>query len=160
MNFLELLRAGHTDYVLNDAAYAYMRKHSLSAPLIASLAAQPQTAFADQTAWLARLHLLGFTQLDVTPDPVRIATEAAVWGSVQAHKFLCDAVVLSDDAGHFKVGQHVLCWVHAERLVRKLETFTDRHGAGAGSQPHLGFLRPVKAYRLTPSPRRAGALRT
>ncbi len=43
LNFLELLRAGHTDYVLNDAAYGYMRKHSLSAPLIASLAAQPQT---------------------------------------------------------------------------------------------------------------------
>ena len=28
LNFLDLLRAGHTDYVLNDAAYGYMRKHS------------------------------------------------------------------------------------------------------------------------------------
>ena len=37
VNFLELLRAGHTDYVLNDAAYEYMRKHALPAPLIASL---------------------------------------------------------------------------------------------------------------------------
>ncbi len=52
LNFLDLLRTGHTDYVLNDAAYGYMRKHSLSAPLIASLAAQPQTAFADQATWL------------------------------------------------------------------------------------------------------------
>src|SRR5208282_6466166 len=34
LNFLDLLRAGHTDYVLNEAAYGYMRKHSLSAPLI------------------------------------------------------------------------------------------------------------------------------
>src|SRR5271166_6631854 len=25
LNFLDLLRAGHTDYVLNDAAYGYMR---------------------------------------------------------------------------------------------------------------------------------------
>ena len=47
LNFLDLLRAGHTDYVLNDAAYGYMRKHALSAPLIVSLAAQPQTAFAE-----------------------------------------------------------------------------------------------------------------
>jgi Transposase IS66 family len=39
LNFLDLLRAGHTDYVLNDAAYGYMRKHNLSAPLIARLAA-------------------------------------------------------------------------------------------------------------------------
>ena len=27
LNFLDLLRAGHTDYVLNDAAYDYMRDH-------------------------------------------------------------------------------------------------------------------------------------
>jgi hypothetical protein len=36
-------------------------------------------------------------------------------------------VALSDDAGQYDVGQHALCWVHAERLVHKLDTFTDRH---------------------------------
>ena len=30
----------------------------------------------------------------------------------------------SDDAGQFNVGRHALCWVHAERLVHKLNTFT------------------------------------
>ena len=29
LNFLDLLRAGHTDYVLNDEAYGYMRKHGI-----------------------------------------------------------------------------------------------------------------------------------
>jgi hypothetical protein len=29
--------------------------------------------------------------------------------------------VLSDDAGQFNIGHHALCWVHAERLVHKLE---------------------------------------
>jgi Transposase IS66 family len=29
LNFLDLLRAGHTDYVINDAALDYMREHSL-----------------------------------------------------------------------------------------------------------------------------------
>jgi hypothetical protein len=29
-------------------------------------------------------------------------------------------VVVSDDAGQFRVGTHALCWVHAERLVHKL----------------------------------------
>ena len=70
VNFLDLLRAGHTDYVLNDAAYGYMRKHGLPAPLIARLAAEPQTRFADQAAWLAHLDRLGFTTLEVTPDPI------------------------------------------------------------------------------------------
>jgi Transposase IS66 family len=161
LNFLELLRAGHTDYVLNDAAYGYMRKHSLSAPLIASLMAEPQTEFADQKAWLAHLERLGFTKLHVTPDPVRVATEGALWGSVQSHKFLCEAVVLSDDAGQFNVGQHALCWVHAERLVHKLDTFTDRHRAAQTRVRGLiwDFYADLKAYRLKPSPRRAVALR-
>jgi hypothetical protein len=161
LNFLGLLRAGHTDYVLNDAAYGYMRKHSLSAPLIASLAAQPQTSFADQAAWLAHLDRLGFTKLDVTPDPMRVATEGALWGSVQSHKFLCEAVVLSDDAGQFNVGQHALCWVHAERLVHKLDTFTDRHHAAQTRVRGLiwDFYADLKAYRLKPSRKRAITLR-
>jgi len=45
----------------------------------------------------------------VTPNPVRVATEGALWGAVSAHGFLCEAVVLSDDAGQFNVGQHALC---------------------------------------------------
>ena len=161
LNFLDLLRAGHTDYVLNDAAYGYMRKHALSAPLIARLMAEPQTRFADQAAWLAHLDRLGFTALDVTPDPVRVATEGALWGSVQSHKFLCDAVVLSDDAGQFNVGRHALCWVHAERLVHKLDTFTDKHRAAQTRVRGLiwDFYANLKAYRLKPSPRRAVALR-
>src|SRR5208282_2730904 len=51
LNFLDLLRAGHTDYVVNQAALDYMRGRALSAPLIACLAAQPETSFADQAAW-------------------------------------------------------------------------------------------------------------
>jgi hypothetical protein len=95
LNFLDLLRAGHTDYVLNDAAYRYMRKHSLPATLIARLAAEPETRFADRTAWLAHLDRLGFAALTVTPepadrlaghrfasrpDPIRVATEGGFVG--------------------------------------------------------------------------------
>jgi hypothetical protein len=161
LNFLELLRAGHTDYVLNDAAYAYMRKHSLAAPLVGSLMAGPQASFPDKEAWLAHLEKLGFTKLDVTPDPVRVATEAALWGSVRSHKFLCDGVVLSDGAGQFNVGTHALCWVHAERLVHKLDTFTDAHRAAQAKVRGLiwDFYADLKAYRLKPGPRRAAALR-
>jgi hypothetical protein len=35
-----------------------------------------------------------------------VATEAALWGSVKAHGFLPDTVIVSDDAGQFNVGQH------------------------------------------------------
>ena len=96
-----LLRAGHTDYVLNDAAYAYMREHGPAAASIARLAACPETRFSDQAAWMAHLHRLGLATLKVTPmpadrfaghrfasrpNPVQITTEGALWGSVQAHE--------------------------------------------------------------------------
>jgi hypothetical protein len=134
LNFLDLLRAGHTDYVLNDAAFGYLRSRGLAAPLIARLAEAGETGFVDQAAWQAHLDRLGIvsppqTGLAVIQDPVQIATEGAQWGSIHAHDFLRNAVVLSDDAGQFAVGRHALCWVHAERLVHKLDAFTELHHA-------------------------------
>jgi hypothetical protein len=161
LNFLDLLRAGHTDYVINDAALDYMRDHALAGPVIQRLAAHEQRQFADQTAWMRHLEHLGLTDLQVTPDPVRIATEGALWGAVSAHGFLCEAVVVSDDAGQFNVGQHALCWIHAERLVHKLETFTDQQRA---AQQHVRgliwwFYADLKAYRLDATPRRRSEMR-
>jgi len=124
-NFLDLLRAGHADYVINAEALAYMRQRALSGPVIARLAEHPNQVFADQTAWTAHLDRLGILALKVHPDPVMVATEGALWGSIKAHGFLPDTVIVSDDAGQFNVGQHGLCWVHAERLVHTLDTFTD-----------------------------------
>lgn len=161
LNFLDLLRAGHTDYVLNDAAYVYMRKHGLSEASIARLAACPETRFADQATWMAHLERLGLTALKVTPNPIQVATEGALWGSVQAHEFLCDAVILSDDAGQFNIGRHALCWVHAERLVHKLDTFTDQHRAEQTRVRGLiwDFYADLKAYQLKPAKRQAAILR-
>jgi hypothetical protein len=162
LNFLDLLRAGHTDFVLNDAAFDYMRHRALAAALITRLADQPQTVFADQAAWQAHLDRLGFTGLTCTPDPVQIATEGAIWGSIHAHDFLRDAVVLSDGAGQFAVGRHALCWVHAERLVHKLDAFTDHNRAAQQQVRKLiwDFYAALKAYRTNPEKSRRLALRT
>src|SRR5436853_233970 len=70
LNFLEVLRAGFTDYVINAEALAYMRRRSLAGPVIASLAQHPEHHFADEAAWSAHLERLGITALTVPPDPV------------------------------------------------------------------------------------------
>ena len=161
LNFLDLLRAGHTDYVINDAALDYMGDHVLAGTFVQRLANHEQRQFADEKAWMHHLEQLGLTGLQVTPDPVRVATEGALWGAVSAHGFLCEAVVVSDDAGQFNVGHHALCWVHAERLVHKLETFTNQQRR---AQQHVRgliwwFYADLKAYRLDPTPRRRSELR-
>src|SRR6202795_4886785 len=155
LNFLDLLRAGHTDYVLNDAAYDYMRNQGLPAATIARLKAEPETRLSDKAAWQAHLDRLGFNALKVTPDPVRVAPEGALWGSVQAHEFLCGAVILSDDAGQFNIGRHALCWVHAERLVHKLDTFNDRDRATQTRVRGLiwDFYACLRTYRINPGKR-------
>jgi hypothetical protein len=156
VNFLSLLRAGHDDYVVDDMALAYMRERALAAHVIGRLAEHPDRCFADQAAWTAHLEKLGIAALKVNPDPVLIATEGALWGSVKAHGFLRDAVIVSDDAGQFNVGQHGLCWVHAERLVHKLDTFTD-HNRAAQSTVRAAIwqlYRDLKAYRCAPTAQR------
>src|SRR6202049_4960241 len=153
LNFLSLLRAGHGDYVINAAALAYMRECALAAYVIDQLAEHPDRCFADQRAFNAHLEKLGITALKVNPDPVLIATEGALWGSVKAHRLLPDTVIVSDDAGQFNVGQHGLCWVHAERLVHKLDTFTDEHRAAQAAvrASIWQFYRDLKAYRCAPT---------
>ena len=166
LNFLDLLRAGHTDYVLNEAALGYLRSRGLAGPLIARLADAGETGFANKAAWQAHLGQLGIvsppqTGLAVIQDPVQIATEGAQWGSIHAHGFLRDAVVLSDDAGQFDIGRHALCWVHAERLVHKLDTFTELHRAAQQNIRKLiwNFYADLRLYQANPGKSRRLLLR-
>jgi hypothetical protein len=162
LNFLALLRAGHGDYVVNQEALAYMRARALAGPVIASLSEHADRVFADRAAWDAHLDRLGICALKVNPDPTLIATEGALWGSLKAHGLLADTVIVSDDAGQFNVGQHGLCWVHAERLVHKLDTFTDAQRAAQRRIRALiwRFYRSLKAYRRNPTTARKAALQT
>src|SRR5271167_1038487 len=99
LNFLELLRAGHSDYVINAEALAYMRGRSLAGPVIQLLAEHQDKRFADKAAWETHLEQRGITALKVLPDPVQVATEGALWGSVKANGLLAKTVIVSDDAG-------------------------------------------------------------
>jgi hypothetical protein len=161
LNFLEILRAGHGDYAINAEALAYMRSRALASPVIRMVAEHDDKSFADRAAWQAHLERLGITALDVNPDPAQIATEGALWGSIKAHGLLSDTIIVSDDAGQFKLGRHALCWVHAERLVHKLDAFTDRHRAAQQRTRGLiwWFYCDLKAYRRDPTPQRKAALR-
>jgi methylthioribose-1-phosphate isomerase len=49
LNFLELLRAGRPDYVINAAAEAYMVEHAVPEAVIDALVGHQR--FADQAAW-------------------------------------------------------------------------------------------------------------
>jgi hypothetical protein len=159
-NFLELLRPGHADYQLNAAAFAYMRKHALAGSIISHLEAHDEKAFASREAFSAHLRKLGIDSVDVTPDPVKIATEGALWGSIHHHGLLNDTVIVSDGAGQFRLGHHALCWVHAERLIHKLIGFNNaqRRAIDLVRQLVWWLYADLKAYKRNPSRKRAAQL--
>ena len=159
--FLSVLRAGYTDYVVNAAALDYMRGHGLSGQVVAQLDAHPAKLFADAPAWTAHLARLGIDQLEVTPDPMQIASEGALWGAICHRGLLTGTVIVSDGAGQFRVGTHALCWVHAERLVYKLVPATpEQRRAVEVTRTLIWWLyADLKAWACDPCPRRAAALR-
>ena len=120
------LLGGAARYVINAAAIASMRGADLPQDIIANLAGHSSLAFDLHEQWMSHLRALGIADLRVTPDPVRVTSEAALTGAIEAEGLLGQAVIISDDAGQFRVGDHALCWVHAERLVHKLVPANDK----------------------------------
>src|SRR6186713_2263226 len=59
LNFLDLLRAGHPDYVINATAAAYLVEHKVAEAVITRLLGHERRSFADEAAWQAHLDSLG-----------------------------------------------------------------------------------------------------
>lgn len=123
VNFLELLRAGQTDYRINADALAYMKKQGLSQVFLDALRNHEIADFADQQAWHGHMDGLCMNVQRYR----RIATEGALLGSLKGLHIAENLVIVSDDAGQFNVLTHGLCWVHAERLVHKMLPLNDQH---------------------------------
>lgn len=165
-NFLELLRAGYKDYVINAEALAYMRERYLAGTVIEQLDGHARKTFADETAWSDHLDQLGISQLPhagtgVHPDPIKIATEGALWGSVQAHGFLQNTVIVADGASQFRLADHADCWIHAERLVHKLDSFNDDQRRAIEIERELiwWLYRDLKLDKEQPCRKRAAQLK-
>ena len=92
---------------------------------------------------------------------VKLATEGALWGSIRSHRLLDDTVIVSDDAGQFRIGRHALCWVHAERLVHQLIPFNERQRRAIDLVRQLiwWFYTDLKAYQRDPCRKRRAQLR-
>ena len=148
INFLQLLRKGHGDYVINDEGLEYIRLQSFPQRLLARLATDTNKHFESEEDWKRHLERLTITN----NRHVRIATEGALLGSILRHGFSKDMVILSDDAGQFNILLHALCWIHAERTIHKLVPCSEEESEAIedirDSIWHL--YRDLKAYKEAP----------
>ena len=160
--FLGLLQAGCSDHVVNDAALTRMREMNMAAGQIEALAKHADKRFCDAKSWDAHLTALGFDKLAIHPDPVRVATEGALWGAICEQGLLGDTAIVSDGAGQFRVGaHHALCWVHAERLVHKLQprSKAEREAVELKRTLIWWLYGDIKKWQLAPDPKQARTLR-
>ncbi|MFZ2407464.1 MAG: transposase [Methylobacter sp.] len=150
INFLRLLRAGRTDYVINSDAVAYWESHKLPQPVIKILGAGQPTVLADDCEWNVYLEEEGIT----TARHIQIATEGALYASIIEHGISRNLIIVSDDAGQFNVLLHALCWIHAERSINKITPVSEK---GKEDLEEIrgklwGLYKDLKAYKVNPEP--------
>ena len=152
LNFLSLLQGGCEDYVVNDAALAYLRAQSVEAAVIARLAMHPDQVFGSPMEWWQ--HLLRCS-INIFDRPLlQTLNEAATWGAIRHHGLMQNTVVVSDDAGQFRVATHALCWVHAERHLQKLMPASPKQAKAVElvREAIWCFYRSLKLWKQSPSP--------
>lgn len=156
--FLMTLRGELQDYVVNAAALIFLHEKDAPKWLIDRLMTLDGHGFADEDTWTDQLITIGVT----SPKAVRLASEAAIIGSLDHHGLMRkDAVIVSDGAGQFDVFLHGLCWIHAERLINKLVTVTEEQRAAVAFVRHLiwWLYRDLKLYRAEPTARAKASLK-
>lgn len=148
INFLELLRCGHQDYVVDRNAIKYMQQEKMPKDPLEKIK-KNKRVFSDKEAYIRFLDTLNIKY----PRLIRIAIEGALVGSVLHHGFSMDLKIISDDAGQFNIFQHALCWIHAERLINRLVPLNSNQAKDIAAvlDKFWGIYADLKAYKQNPS---------
>ncbi|MFK3968541.1 hypothetical protein ACI2KT_33810 [Ensifer adhaerens] len=110
--------------VLNEAAFNYLDNRRADEALVVKIRGHEPQRLCNQVPFLEYMAGKGIDIFD--RQAVRMLAEAGIWGSIRHHGLIGDTVIVSDNAGQFRVGNHALYWVHAERLLQKLMPATPR----------------------------------
>ena len=150
INFLKLMRAGHSDFAINMDAICYMQEHKLPQKALKVIIDNMGKIFADGSQW----HDFLAQNAIVNARHVQIATEGVLLGSIIEHGISKHLVVLSDDAGQFNVLLHALCWIHANRAIDKIIPFTDqaKKDLDTVKDQVWQLYEGLKAYKKNPTP--------
>ena len=158
--FLSRLCGGVSLYVINDAALAYMEERNLPQIVIGKFKEHKARIFSSAGDWESHLQCVRPEAMKVAPDPCSSPAKRAM-GRDPPSRLAADTVIVSDDAGQFRIGAHALCWIHAERLVHKLVPANDkqRNAIEIAKRMISWFYRALKDYKLAPSVKQAQLLR-
>jgi hypothetical protein len=150
INFLKLLRAGHSGVDINIDAITYMEANKLPQKALEPIIKNLGRIFVVDSQWDDFLKQNGI----VKDRHVQIATEGVLIGSIVEHGIAKHLVIVSDDAGQFNVLLHALCWIHANRAIDKIVPYTDQAAKDLGivKDQIWQLYDGLKAYKEHPNP--------
>jgi hypothetical protein len=137
----------------------YLRRQPVEAAVIARLTKLQGRVFSSQMEWWQ--HLLQCS-INIFDRPLlQLLDEAASWGALRHHGLMETTVVVSDDAGQFRIAQHALCWIHAERHLQKLMPASPKQVKAVElvREAIWCFYRSLKLWKQSPSPGGERAIR-
>ncbi len=138
--------------MLNEGALEYLAQQGLPKALQAGSSHQA-VDIDNEKAWEQWLTAQGIRR----SGHRKRVTEGALLGGLLAQGIPSDLVIMSDDAGQFNVFDHVLCWIHAERLINRLIPLNEDHEKAVNwvREQIWQLYADIKGYKRNPSPEQA-----
>jgi hypothetical protein len=148
-NFLHILQAGVVRYVLNEYARQYLESQPLGAKYRERLTFSEEVLAEQTSDWQTYLFEKGI----VSVKAVQVISDAALLGGVMSQGINEPLRILSDGARQFNVLCHGLCWVHAERSLRRLSGDTGRQRQNIAEMQDLlwDYYRQLQQYQQSPT---------
>ena len=155
-NYLRILRAPYTDFILNQYSRSYLIEQELAACHLSKLDFNNTIICHGDDNWSKYLENLGIT----SKQAVKTLTEAALLGSAIEHGLPPNLIILSDGAKQFALLSHALCWIHMERGIRRLQGVTTQQRTEIDQvlDDLWVYYRQLKDYQQQPTPEKMAPL--
>ena len=154
-NFLLALRTNHKDYIFNQAALDYVNSYKPTSGLLAKLEQMRDKNHVckDRSDWVEFLEKNEITNKNTSKSFLQIIEEAAIMGSAVAHGLNPKTALMSDGARQYYLLLHLLCWIHAERAIKKLVPLNDQEAEEIKKirSQIWNFYDELKEYKINPT---------
>lgn len=144
INFLEILCGSKIEYVVTQEALNYIKAYKQAKTTINCMQKLLGKHF-NRESWTEFLYKNFFGK-----KTCKVLTEGALIGTLITRKTITSKTILmSDGAGQFNLFRHVLCWIHIERILKKLVPINnqDRKERDLILDNFWTFYRELKTYK-------------
>lgn len=147
INFLKILNTQKLPYMVNDDAIMYAKNHGLGQQTMAWFISKLGESYPENN--FEQL----FENRTLSKKDKRIITESCLFAACIDGGLSLDQIILSDGAGQFNILKHALCWIHAERALKKIVPIDDEEKKSIDYIRGLvwNYYGELKEYRKSPS---------